>query len=189
MAKKQDSKKQRPSSTGGPGPRNVDQTNWRKQLQQNRIKFDDDAKEVFLGEFEQHGRIGTAAKAAGVCIQTVRDHIKNDTDFGEAYAEAKMAYRDKVHETAYNVAVEGTDEPIIGGKNKDRVVAHKRVYATNILLAELKRVDPDYKERSEVDVNAKGGVLLMPQGLSMEEALQKFGGQQQEQEADDGSST
>lgn len=186
----------RASTTGGPGPRKtapvvgkgsgrkVKLANWRTEIQASRLKFDDDAKARFLEHFRQFGRMGQAAEAAGVGGNTVRSHLDKDPDFAEAFQDAKDAYRDRVHETAYAVAVEGIDEPIIGGEFKDEVVAYKKVYATNILAMELKRVDPGYKERSEVDMNVRGGVLVAPAQCSPDEWIKQHGQAKPSEEED-----
>lgn len=178
-------KKPRRSSTGGPGPRNVDQTNWRQRLQEGRIKFDDDRKEVFLQAFAKTNRMHQSAEAAGVSLQTVRNHIENDPDFAEAFHEAQVAYRDKVHETLYHIAVEGVDEPILGGKDRDFVVTHVRKYYERSLLAEARRVDPDYKERSEVDMNHKGGVIVIPGDLTPDQFEEEMERHRQAQQRED----
>lgn len=163
------------SSTGGPGPRNMDQTNWRRRIQESRTKFDDDRKATFLQRFAECGRMYESAQAADISYATVSKHLKDDPEFAEAFGEAREAYKDLVHRTAYKVGVEGYDEPMIGGKDKNEVVAHKRVYATNILAMEMRRVDPSYKERSEIDMNLNGGVMLLPGEMSLEEWMEKYG--------------
>ena len=159
----------RKSTTGGPGPRQVDQSNWRKRLDERRVKFDDERKGIFLDVFRQHNRMTEALEAAGVTRQTVMNHLDNDPDFAEAMQEARLAYRDRVHETLYHVAIEGVDEPIVGGKERDHIVGYTRKYYERTLLAEARRVDPDYKERSEVDMNHRGGVLVAPAEVSPEQ--------------------
>ncbi len=153
----------RASTTGGPGPRRVDFSNWREDVRNaKRIKLCDDQKIRFLDHFAENGRMTHAAQAAGVGYNTIKNHLEKDPEFEDAFLQAKRAYRDRVAETAYRIAVEGYEEPIVGGKEKDQIVAYKQVYATNILAMELRRVDPDYKERTEVDMNVKGGVLVAP---------------------------
>lgn len=161
--------KPRKSTTGGPGKREVDQTNWRKQLLTRRIKFDDKAKGRFLNHFAKTGRVKHSADAAGVTTGTIENHVKNDPDFAEALEEAKGTYRDSIMEQAYKVSVEGVERPIIGGRNKDQVVAKIREYDTKILSMEMRRVNPDYRDHSTVDINQKAGVLVIPGGVSVED--------------------
>lgn len=161
------------STTGGPGPRNVDMSNWRTRLQASRLKFDDDAKDIFLAHFAQTGLMGASAQAAGVAHQTVRGHLELDPDFNEAYLEAKELYKKRILDHARTLILDGVDEPIIGGQFKDEVVAYKKVYPTNLIAMEMRKVDPDYKERQEIDLKAGGGVLVAPADKSPEDWIRE----------------
>ena len=141
-----------------------------------RSLFDDSRKNIFLTAIAQHGRLGHAAEAAAVCVQTVRDHLQKDTDFADAHGEAIEQYRAKVMETAYKVGVEGVKEPIMGGRFKDQVVGYKTIYATNILAMELKRVERSYRDQSTIDVNVNHGVLVAPATQPMEDWLKTVEG-------------
>lgn len=177
--RKRDTRKKTPgpraSTTGGPGPRKVDQSSWRKRMKTSRIKFDDDAKERFLQGYAEHGRMHDGAVAAGVTYSCVKNHLDNDPEFMQAFLEAKQAYRDRFLRHVQKMMFEGVEEPIIGGQFKDEVVAYKRVYPTNLIAMEMRRVEPEYKERTEVDMNVQGGVLVVPARMSTEEWMAKFG--------------
>lgn len=108
-------KRQRPSTTGKRKPK-VDQTNWRKRLQQSRIKFDDEQKETFLDELSRHGLKGRAAKAAGVSLQTINNHLEIDPEFEEAHETALSSYRDILADEVRRRGVDGWLEPVY---NKD----------------------------------------------------------------------
>lgn len=158
-----------PSSTGGPGKRVVDQTNWRRQLQERRIKFDDKAKWAFIAEFAMHNRFMHACEAAGVSFRTVKAHIENDPEFAELVEEAKEFYKSRVLKHAQRLMLEGMSEPILGGKFKDEVVGEKIIYPIQLIAMEMKKVDPDYKDRQEIEHKGGGGVLVAPAGKSPEE--------------------
>lgn len=145
--------------------------NWRGRIQAAQTKFDDAAKQVYLDFLAKTGRRYDAAAAAGVTQRCVRLHVVDDEEFAEAYDEALAAWRDKVLRQAEKLALEGVREPVASG---GKVVAHKRVYATNILAMEMRRVEPAYKERHEHDVNLRGGVLVAPPGQSPEEWARQF---------------
>jgi hypothetical protein len=160
----------RASSTGGPGARNVDMTDWRQKMLVHRIKFDDDAKQVFLEAFARFGRVMQAAQAAGVSYNTVYKHIENDPGFKEAFEEARQIYKDHIREAVYELAINGVDEPIIGGEFKDEIVGYKKIMFPNLLAMEAKRVDPDYRENAgTVQVNVQTGVVLLPPAPASEE--------------------
>lgn len=165
------------STTGGPGPRNVDMSNWRQKMKEERVKFDDDRKEVFLNHFRQRNRLGEAAKAAGVTGATVRKHLENDPDFFEAFEEARLDYKDQFMDHVQNLMLEGIREPIFGGQFKDEEVGQKVTYPTNLIAMEMRRVEPEYKERVEIDAKVQGGVLAVPAdaGMSVAEWAAKYG--------------
>ena len=154
----------------------IDMSEWRQQIRDSkRVKLDDVQKEVFLYWFARTNRKTHSAHAAGVCWQTVLNHMKADPEFEEQFKQAQHQYQDRLEQIAREVAQEGILEPIIGGKSKDKVVAHRRVIATNILAMQMKRANPEYKERQEIDLNHKGGVLLVPGGMDMDEWIKNFG--------------
>jgi hypothetical protein len=162
-------KKPRLKKLSGPGTV-VDAKNWRRVYRDGGyIQFDDLNKLLFLKEIAKTGQFMAATQSCGVSSSTVRKHLKDDPEFNEAYMDARETYKDIVISVAQKLALEGIDEPMIGGRNRDEVVAYKKVYATNILAMEMKRVDPGYKDKSQVDLNVRSGVLLLPEGKSMED--------------------
>lgn len=142
----------------------ADQTNWRKKLQASRIKFDDEAKEIFLAAFAEHGRKFDAALAAGVGTLTVSNHCKNDPDFAQAYDEAKAEYRDKfVAKAIGELAYEGI---LIERKIGDDVIETKRDYPIRLIELELKRIDSTFRDKQEVSLTGGGGVLVVPAAMT-----------------------
>lgn len=150
----------------------LNQENFRTKLQAAKVKFDDKQKTVYLNHLAKTGRKAMSAKAAGVCLQTVLDHRENDPEFNEAVENALAMYADKVHQLAERL-MEGVDEPIIGGKDKDAIVAFKKVHATNLVAMELRRTNPEYKERQEIDLKSAGGVLVAPADKSPEQWIEE----------------
>ena len=114
--RKAPAKRKYPSSTGKVKNVKADQTNWRVKLQQSRIKFDDDQKQVYLVELAKHGLKGRSARAAGVSNQTVRDHMENDEEFATNYEEALEEYRDLLADEVRRRGADGWLEPVY---NKD----------------------------------------------------------------------
>jgi hypothetical protein len=164
----------RNSTTGGRGPREVDQTNWRTKLMTNRIKFDDAAKRTFLEHFAKTNRLMEACAVAGVTRHCVHDHQRNDPDFAEAYEDAKQRYRDSLHQHAEDLIFNGVEKPVIGGRNKDIIIATTVEYPIPLLQMELKRVDPDYKDRQVVENTGGGsGVVLIPAHMDAEDWIKE----------------
>lgn len=143
---------------------------WRERFENApAAKFDDQAKAIYLNVLRKTGLKVRSAKAAGVTLTTVQRHIDNDPGFAAAREEALAEYADLIQQHAFKLSVQGVKEPIVGGKDKDQIVAHKEVYATNILAMEMRRTNPEYKERQEIDLNQKGGgVLVVPAGVDLD---------------------
>lgn len=127
--------------------------------------FDETRKNIFLDFIAEHGRVMDACKAAGVSSSTVRKHVDTDPEFAEAYDHAKQEYADYVTSVVERRAMEGTKEPIMGGRFKDEIVGHKIVYETPLTIMHAKRYVPEYRERQQVDVAVTGGVLAVASSL------------------------
>lgn len=156
----------RRSSTGRYAPV-VDMTDWRVKVLERRVKFDDVQKKVYLEEYAKHGLKGRAAEAANVTLGCVYNHRKNDPVFAEMEEAAWQARCDAVRGSIEADALEGFDRK----HYKDgELIKEEKVYETPIRLAMLKRHDPEYRDKLDVNMSgAGGGVLVVPMRLSMEE--------------------
>ena len=125
------------------------------------MKFDDAAKSMSLEMFAKTGRISDAAMIAGVSVTTVRDHLNRDQDFSAAWEIARQQYCDHVTALVEKRGFEGIEEPILGGKYKDEVVAHKRVFSDSLAMMHAKRYVPEYREKQQLDMTVTGGVLAV----------------------------
>ncbi len=162
-------KRPRPSTTGVMGP--ADQSNWRTKLQASRIKFDDRQKEVYLQEIAEHSQKRRAAAKAGVCPQTVLNHLENDPEFASAMQSALDEYRDKFVDHAVNLAYEGIE---VKKYNKDGdLIEERRDYPIRLIELELKRVEPGFREKQQIDLNHGGGVMVAPAEMSPEEWIRQ----------------
>lgn len=160
-------KNYKPSIFEQRGLEKSDTTTWRTRMQMSKVKFDDLAKMRFLEHVAKTGRLTHAAAVAGVCPQTVGEHRKNDPEFAQAVDIAKAMYADDVHALLTKLA-NGVKVPIFGGEFKDEIVGYKMEYATNLVAMEAKRVNPEYRERSEIDIKGGGlgGALVVPAGIT-----------------------
>ena len=162
-------------TSGDIGPKRIDMSNWRVKMRTQQMKFDDDLKQRFLEAVAEHGNMRAAADFVGMTTAGVRRHFDIDPDFTEAFLEAKETYRDKVVGHAQNLMFNGVSEPILGGQFKDQVVGEKVTYPTNLLAMEMKRVEPGYNERQQIDMTVKGGVLVVPAAVTMDDWMAKLG--------------
>lgn len=149
-----------PSSTGKVTNVPVDQSNWRKKLQTSRIKFDDEQKDIYLKHLAETGLKGASANKVGVSLLTVKNHRENDPDFMDAYEQALEDYRDRVVDHHTNLIFEGE---LKKRYNKDGdLVEETRTYPIRLIELELKKVDPSYREKQQIEVAHAGGVLVAP---------------------------
>lgn len=133
---------------------------WRSTIKMSRIKFDDEAKGIFLDEYKKWGRMGDAAAKAGVTTVTVRKHISEDEDFAEAMMIAEEEYKDKLIAHHQDLVFNGTVK-----ENYDRngnLVSRETIYPIRLIELELKKHDHGYREKQEIAVNHSGGVLVAP---------------------------
>jgi len=143
---------------------------WREKFRDGgQTKFDDIEKASFLKIFTITGRFHHSCAAVDTTAKTVRAHLKQDKEFNEAYEQARGVYKDKVHEQAQKLAITGVEKPIIGGRFRDEIVAYETVYSSSILAMEMKRTNPEFKDSHKVDLNAQGGVMLIPAGMTLGE--------------------
>lgn len=161
------------------------QTNWRKNLQAHRIKFDDRAKAAYLAELERSGRKGFAAAAAGVTPETVMRHIKDvDPDFAEAAEIALQAHRDRVAGKIIHEAVDGVlvtksrRVKATDGSDDWEEEVHREVrFESGIRASILKAYAPEFRDSQTVNLGSGsgGGVLVVPVVGSMEDWQKIFG--------------
>lgn len=140
-----------------------DQTtgDWRTVVRFSRRKFDNDwAKQTFLETYQKWGRIGEAAAAAGVSTQTVRKACLEDEDFAEAVMMAEEAYREKLIAHHQDLVFNGTEK--ISYDRNGNVVSKEQIFPIRLIELELKKHDSGYRDKQEIDVTHKGGVLVAP---------------------------
>lgn len=154
------------------GQARADMAGWRKKVQASKLKFDDVQKGIYINVLSKTGRRQQAADAAGVCYQTVMVHRENDPEFEASFQAALGTWADTIHKLAMKL-MEGVKKPIVGGKDKDVIVAHELVHATNLLAMEMRRTNAEYKERSEIDLKHGGSVLIAPAEMTPEEWIKQ----------------
>lgn len=144
------------------------------------IPFTEDRKLAYIEEVRRTGFIGLSAEAIGVSDWTIRHHRKEDPEFSARVEEALRNHaEDNYIRAMIERGVVGTLEPIVGGKDRDEIVAHKRNYSDTCLMALAKMRlpemrDPDGAAGSGSGFN--GGVLIVPAAPStMDDWERDFG--------------
>lgn len=133
---------------------------WRKKIKMVRIKFDDRAKGVFLDEYRLWGRIGEAAAKVGISTACVRDHIKDDEEFAQAFMEAENEYREKLVSHHQDLLFNGTEK--ITYDRNGNVAGRETIYPIRLIELELKKHDAGYRDKQEVEHRISGGVMIAP---------------------------
>jgi hypothetical protein len=144
----------------------------RYKLVPQTSKFTDETKAIILAEVAEHGRLGTACRKAGVTMASARKYVTKDPEFGLLFAEALEAYKDRLITHHQDLVFNGTTKV-----NYDRnggIVSEEKVYPIRLIELELKKHDEGYRDKKEMNVNVRGGVLVAPAEMSMEDWEKNF---------------
>lgn len=144
----------------------------RRYKRPNKIKFDDKVKEDFLNDLAIHGKTALACKTVDINVWTFREHYKVDPDFAQAVDETIDMLNAGRAAQIEQEALEGAVRQTFNGKGE--LVGEQRVYETKLREMILKRSDPAYRESSQVDINFKGGCLVLPAVAGIEDWEKTF---------------
>lgn len=124
----------------------------RKKLQ----RYTDEVHRRFIENYEVTGQISTAAKAAGVSLDTIYKQKKIHPTLVEEMEIAHHKYCDSMENEMRRRAIEGVVEDVY---YQGEVVGTKRVYSDKMLETLMKKERPDaFRERKEIS-GAGGGPL------------------------------
>jgi len=139
------------------------------------VRFTDVRKLIYLDNLAITGVQQTSAQRAGVSAESLRHHRKNDPQFHEAETGVLMVFAESLEVEAHRRAVEGVDRPIY---QRGELVGTEKVYSDQLLAMLLKANKPDkYRENQKVEIEHKGGVLLIPASPEDSRTWQeKYGG-------------
>ena len=144
---------------------------WLDSLVKGRIKFDKQAKQIFLDSYKKTGLKGRAAEKAEVTMKTVDRHKENDPDFAEAYKQAEAYYHDDFVNHSWNLARHG-----IVRRRFDRagnIVEESVEYPIRLIELELKKIDMGYRDRQSIDLTQTSvGALLAPATMTPEDWME-----------------
>lgn len=164
------------STTGKTNPI-TEQSGWRRQMQNKRIKFDDEQKKIYCEHLAACGLKTVAALKAGVAYATVTAHIKNDPDFAQAVDEAWAARTADVVIPLEEQALKGHEERTIHGTGENQVERIRTVFETPLRVLQLKKYDREgYGDKVAVEHSGSvgGGVLMVPMVLTKEEWIAAY---------------
>ena len=113
-------------------------------------------KKMVLERYAQFGTQTAACK--GICPrQNPYEWCKKDPEFAVAWEEAAQIYIDKLALEADRRAYEGVSNPVYQG---GELVGHKQEYSDTLLMFRLKRLDPQYRDRTEITGKNGGPVTI-----------------------------
>jgi len=140
------------------------------------IKFDDDGRKRVLTFIRENGwSLVLMARVGGISTAALNHHLKNDEQFFEDCEHAKAEFVKGLEAEAYRRAVTGLLENVY---NKDGdIVGQKKVYSDRLLEILLKANDPaKFREQHHLNIGTggPGGVLIVPQKMTQEEAIQQL---------------
>jgi hypothetical protein len=137
------------------------QTNWRKQMQDAKIKFTDRAKAIYCEHLAATGSKGGANRAANTSTATVRRHMESDPDFEAAVYQAEEDWADTFLTHAKKLMMEG--EKTVHYDKDGNVSSESVKYPTPLIAMEMKKVDEGYRDKQQIEHGAiGGGVLVAP---------------------------
>ncbi len=111
------------------------------------VEFTPELKVRYLENLRATGFVTVSADLVGVTARCVNDHMNRDRVFLEECQHAKAYHTENVLvREAQRRAVEGVQEPIIGGQFKDEIVTHVTKYSDNLMALMLKARDASYSK-------------------------------------------
>ena len=100
---------------------------WTRPANPNKVTFGDKEKRIYLIKLASTGRKALSAATAGTSRTTVQVHCRADPVFAAACDEATEYFRDILVGEMYRRGVEGFEQEVIGGRNKDQIFKIKTV--------------------------------------------------------------
>lgn len=129
-------------------------------------KFDADLRQRFLTLYRLTGQLQRAARETGISPTTVRDLKKKDPAFLAAMDEAYEDFKEGLEKELLRRAIMGWEEPVY---QQGQLAGTVRKYDARLLELAVKRHIPEYKEKTQVEVTAKPGLLAVPTRESEED--------------------
>lgn len=122
-------------------------------------KFNDEAKRKFLELCLEHGpHVSRHAYAVGVSPATEIRHRKKDPEYAAAFEHMQEMWKARLEEEVIRRGRDGWDEPVFYQGAQVGVV---RKYSDTLLMALVKKYDPQYWDKNQVDLTVNGGVLVV----------------------------
>lgn len=126
-----------------------------------------DSLMAFLEAYMECGHKARSAVAAGLSYSSILKAEHDDPDFAEEVEQAKALFIGKIRKQVMKVALEGWKKPIFDAKGNH--VGDEWKFSERMLEI-LCRMDPELRDKVEVDQKVSGGVLVVQApALSMDD--------------------
>lgn len=114
----------------------------------------------YLDALEKCGKYIVASDAVGIRYGEIKTFRDQNPEYNTLCLEAVERYRVRFLEEAERRALEGFERPIIGGRERDQVVAVERVVSDRLLELFIKRGSHDERFTEKQDLTVTGGLDL-----------------------------
>jgi hypothetical protein len=108
------------------------------------------SKKHFILEFAKTGNISKTCANLGMSTWTVYYDWQKDPEFVEAFKKAELQHLDRMAAEADRRALDGVEKGVYWQGER---VATEQQYSDNLLMFRMKRLDPGYRENSQIQIN------------------------------------
>ena len=122
-------------------------------------KFTPRAVAAILNEICNTGVMYRACHANALSFPQLLKLRKEYEELDDLVAIAKEFYREKISHVIHDRAIDGWEEPVYF---QGVVIGHIQKFSDRLLELQAKRHCPEYRDKSQVDHNVTGGVLVIP---------------------------
>lgn len=144
-----------------------------KRHHKGYVPFDETSRVKYLMFIARFGLVMRAATYAGVSFEAVRLYRIANPEFQKAHEEALAIFREGLESEALKRAIDGWDESVY---QKGELVGSVHKFSERLLELVMKANMPDkYRENVKITADVTGGVLIIPEPLSHEAWVEKYG--------------
>lgn len=142
-------------------------------LEETTLRIDDpEAQAIFVELLEITGSMRAACDALGITSLTkVKSYISKHPDFSDQVEASLDRHRQALYAHAVQRATVGYQVPIVGGKDKDRIVGYETRVSDSLLTLLLKRHFVEFREaassKTSVTVDNRSVNVTMPDPRKM----------------------
>lgn len=105
-------------------------------------------RETVIKALEQGHNFNKSAEIAGVSWRTVAEWRMIDPAFAKTSDEAYKRGTDRFRDEVRRRSIDGWDEPVF---YQGQPVGHIRKFSDTLLMFEMKRRDPEYRDRASIE--------------------------------------